>query len=149
MLPDNTDLATWPHACKATKLPLPVTVDFAHAAGVCATLEGPVAYAAGDAILTGVRGEHWPIVRARFEQTYEAAPGTVAGQPGTYRKRPLGVMAVQLEAPVEVALGAGRGVLRGAPGDWLVQYGPGDFGVVAADIFGQTYRVDTTAPPGP
>ena len=55
---------------------------------------------------------------------------------------------MQLETPVEVTLGAGRGVLRGAPGDWLVQYGPGDFGVVAADVFGQTYRVET-APPGP
>lgn len=141
MLPDDTDLTTWPQACRATKLPLPVQVDFAPDAGVCVTLEGPVSHAAGDAILTGVRGEHWPVARARFEQTYEAAPGTAAGQPGTYRKRPLAVMAVRLESAVAVTLGAGRGVLTAAPGDWLVQYGPGDFGVVAADIFGQTYRV--------
>lgn len=136
MLSIETDLSGQPAARRASKLPLPVQARFAEADGVCQTLEGPVQYAAGDAILTGVRGEQWPVARARFDQTYEA--DAVAGH---YRKRPITVWALPLRAPTEVPLGGGRGTLHGQPGDWLVQYGPGDFGIVAADIFEQTYRL--------
>ncbi|MDR0652962.1 MAG: PGDYG domain-containing protein [Synergistaceae bacterium] len=32
-----------------------------------------------------------------------------------------------------------RGELRGNPGDWLLQYTPGDYGVVKLDISERTY----------
>ena len=43
--------------------------------------------------------------------------------------------------------------LHGEPGDWLLQYGPGDFGIVGDTIFAQTYEVlgpgpDPVAPAG-
>ena len=31
-------------------------------------------------------------------------------------------------------------LLRGEGGDYLVQYGPGDYGVVGREIFGRTYK---------
>jgi hypothetical protein len=36
---------------------------------------------------------------------------------------------------------AGGDVLRGEAGDWLVQYAPGDHGIVAAERFDRVYRV--------
>ena len=30
--------------------------------------------------------------------------------------------------------------LSGMTGDWLLQYGPGEFGIVAPAIFSRTYR---------
>nr|WP_229265357.1 PGDYG domain-containing protein [Duganella sp. 1224] len=136
MLAQQTDLSTLPGARQVRKLPVPVHARFADADGVCQTLEGPVPYHAGDAILTGVRGEQWPMLCTRFKQSYEPLPG----QPGQYRKRPQTVLALRLDHAIEVAVNGRRGVLRGQPGDWLLQYGPGDFGVVAADIFDETYR---------
>ena len=47
-----------PRALRVCKKPIPVRVEFATADGTCTTLEGPVRYRAGDAILTGVRSEH-------------------------------------------------------------------------------------------
>ena len=34
-------------------------------------------------------------------------------------------------------------LLQGEPGDYLVQYGPGDYGVVGREIFGKTYETPT------
>lgn len=142
LLPSDADVSNWPGARRAVKLPVDVPVRFARTDGVCATLEGPVAYAAGDAILTGVRGETWPVTRARFDASYEARTGTAHGADGVYRKRPAPVWALCLQAPTDVALAHGHGVLHGDAGDWLVQYGPGDFGVVGAAIFAATYRLE-------
>lgn len=137
MLSKETDISTWPNALQVCKLPLPVQARFAAVAGICGTLEGPVAYAAGDAILTGVQGEHWTMTRAKFDHAYVPLAG-VAGQ---YLKRPLNVWAAPLDSAIDVPLGDRRGTLHGVAGDWLLQYGPGDFGVVASDIFDKTYRV--------
>ncbi|PKB23842.1 PGDYG domain-containing protein [Janthinobacterium sp. 64] len=136
----DTDITTWPDVREACKLPVPVDVRFAAAAGICDTLEGPVSFAPGDPVLTGTRGEHWTMQRARFDRTYEPLPGTCGGEDGDYRKRPATVHAVRLQSPADIALGSGNGVLHGEVGDWLVQYGPGDFGIVAAAIFDETYR---------
>lgn len=137
----DTDITTWPDVREACKLPVPVGVRFAAAPGVCDTLEGPVSFAAGDPVLTGARGEHWTMQRARFDRTYEPLPGTRSGENGDYRKRPATVHAVRLQGPTDIALAGGSGVLHGGIDDWLVQYGPGEFGIVAATIFAETYRL--------
>jgi hypothetical protein len=40
-----------------------------------------------------------------------------------------------------VARTAGGDLLSGAAGDWLMQYAPGDFGIVAGARFSSVYRV--------
>ena len=43
---------------------------------------------------------------------------------------------------------AGGDLLRGNPGDWLLQYAPGDYGVVEQGRFAQVYRpLDPNGPP--
>jgi hypothetical protein len=134
------DLRGDPKAIRVRKRPLQTEVAFAHAPGEVLTLEGPVRHAAGDAILTGVQGERWPIGRAAFDATYEPVPPTRAGEDGRYRKRPLVAWARRLDAPVTVEVGPDADPISGGPGDWLVQYGPGEFGIVAAGIFAETYE---------
>jgi hypothetical protein len=40
-----------------------------------------------------------------------------------------------------VQLADGVSILRGQPGDWLVDYGDGSLGIVAHDIFSTTYEI--------
>ncbi len=145
----GADLARDPLARPARKRPLPVSVEFATEAGVLPTLEGPVRYRAGDALLTGIAGERWPMRRARFNAAYEPVAPTVAGAAGTYRRRPLVVWARRMSEPFSVRVGAAGDSLQGRAGDWLVQHGPGDYGIVAADLFGLTYDLLDAAPSAP
>ncbi|WP_290974816.1 PGDYG domain-containing protein [Herbaspirillum sp.] len=135
------DLARHPAALRVRKLPVPVAVRWMAASGVCHTLEGPVAYAAGDALLTGVQGEQWPVAREKFLATYEPVAPTAAGMDGQYRKRPADVFALRLDQPLELDVPAAGKHLHGNPGDWLLQYAPGDYGIVAASIFDRTYQI--------
>jgi len=120
------------------KLPIAHSVYFAESAGVCSTLEGGVPYREGDAIVTGIQKEQWPIALDKFTLSYEAIPPTKPGQAGTYRKKPLNVLAVKLQKSMSVPVGST--CLKGREGDWLVQYSPGEFGVVASAIFDKTYE---------
>jgi len=135
------NLARHPDARRVRKRPVAVPVEFAASAGTIDTLEGAVRHEAGAAILTGAAGERWPVERAKFDAAYEPAQGIQAGQPGAYRKRPVDVLARQLTEEMEVPVGASASMLKGQPGDWLVQYGWRDFGIVAKAIFEQTYDV--------
>jgi hypothetical protein len=137
------DLSTDPRRRRVRKRAIPVSVSFADAPGELNTLEGPVPYEDGDAIITGVKGEHWPVERGPFLDRYEALPGTNSGEDGTYARRPEVVLAVQMTSkddPLEIATQSG-GLLTAREGDWLVQYAPGDFGVVNPEIFDETYEV--------
>lgn len=134
------DLSEADGAVSVRKRPLPVQVVFAAEAGRLQTLEGPVGYLAGDAMLTGPLGEQWPVRRAQFEATYEPLPDTRLGGAGAYRKRPQVILARRLEAPATVSVGRGDPI-TGRPGDWLVQYGPGEFGIVAEAVFAKTYEL--------
>ncbi len=64
------DLRNEPKAITVMKKPVPVKVEFATEDGVMQTKEGPVRYEKGQAILTGVQGERWPMPRERLEATY-------------------------------------------------------------------------------
>ncbi|MEP6941831.1 MAG: PGDYG domain-containing protein [Betaproteobacteria bacterium] len=128
-------------AHRARKRPVQLEVVFATEPGTLATREGDAVYERGDALITGTEGERWPVARARFDPTYEPVPPLRAGRPGRYSKRPILVWAKTMRAPLSVELDEGRGSLRAQPGDWLVQYGKGDFGVVSASVFAQTYEL--------
>lgn len=136
------DLSNAPGAFLAHKRPIPVAVVFAKEYGVLETREGPVRFQAGDALLTGVEGERWPVPRERFLVTYSPLPPTHDGEAGRYVKRPLSVWAWKTNQSMAIPLTDGRGLLQAEPGDVIVQYGPGDLAVVAALIFDKTYEPD-------
>ncbi len=117
-----------------------VRVRFARATGVLRTLEGSVPYQPGDALITGLAGEEWPVERAFFFRAYQPGPGLGAGEDGDYLRLAQELWALQMREPFRVRPGKGEALLHGAPGDWLVQYGPKSYGVVRADIFPTLYE---------
>lgn len=137
--PLECDLATDASATRWCKRVQEVPVEFARAAGVLETLEGPVRYERGDALLTGSAGERWPVRRSVFDTRYDPASTTTPGTDGIYLKRPLPVLARRIDTAFAVRLPDGQ-VLQGRPGDWLVQYGPRDQAIVADAIFRATYQ---------
>ncbi|MGN6231605.1 MAG: PGDYG domain-containing protein [Trinickia sp.] len=118
-----------------------VAVEFAQASGELMSLEGANRYLPGDALITGTGGARWVVDRARFDGKYVPADASLAhGAPGRYRNRPAVVLAKRMDGPFSIARRAAGDVLTGAAGDWVLQYAPGDYGVVRADRFAQVYR---------
>jgi hypothetical protein len=136
---DLFDLDKNPDALRVCKKPVAVEVEFAAADGVCKTLEGEVQYSAGDALLTGGHGDHWPVRRDLFRSSYEPIPPTRAGQNGRYRKLPALAHALRLTELFDIPASWQREALHGRPGDWLLRYGDGSFGIVQDEIFRETY----------
>lgn len=136
-----TDLSQQAGAFIARKRPIPVTVEFATQAGVLATREGAVQYQMGDALLTGVEGERWPVPRKQFLNTYDAILPTKSGKSGKYIKRPLDIWAWHADAPTDIPLSENRGFLHAEPGDIVVQYAKGNFAVIGRSIFETSYEV--------
>lgn len=135
------DVAADPRSVRVVKRGIPVPVYFAEEDGMLETREGAIAYRKGDALLTGPEHESWPVVRGRFEEIYDPVPGTRSGANGTYRKKNgIAAVALQVDEPFMVELSDDKGTLRGESGDWLLQYSPGEYGVVGRDIFEATYR---------
>ena len=140
-LPLNTALKSKPSAKLVRKRPTQVSVMFATSAGKLKTLEGWVSYEQGAAILTGESGDTWPVEIHQFESTYEPVGNTKQGENGTYCKKPLTVYALQLTETTSVQVGYANDPITGKPGDWLVQYGPKNFGIVTKTIFENTYDI--------
>ena len=136
---DQPDLDADPRAVRVVKDEV-VSVEFAARAGVLTSAVGPNAFAAGDALVTGTTGDRWSVSRERFNARYLPVPPTTPGQAGRYRNIPVAVRARQIAVAFTVARSAGGDVLRGEPGDWLVEYAPGDHGVVARARFASVYR---------
>jgi hypothetical protein len=134
------DVKADPQALRVSKRPDSLEVVFATTDGICETQEGPVRYCAGDAILTGIRGETWPVRRDLFLASYEPVPPTVAEDNGNYRKLPSEALALRLDRPVLVPVGWQDDPLQGRPGDWLLRYGDGSHGVVQDEIFRKSYQ---------
>ena len=130
-----------PRRVFARKLAHEIDVRFTPVACTVKTSEGVVHAAPGDAIITGTAGEHWRVSRARFPDKYRPVPPTVAGQSGRYISLPNRIMAVLMAEPFEVLLADGVSRLSGVPGEWLVDYGDGSLGIVAAPIFATTYEI--------
>ena len=105
------------------------------------TNEGEVQARPGDAIITGIAGEHWRVSRAHFAERYQPVPPTVAGEAGRYASLPRRIMALPMSEAFEVLLADGVSRLSGHAGDWLVDYGDGSLGVVSPAIFAITYEI--------
>jgi PGDYG protein len=135
----NIDLRTDPEAREYVKDEV-VAVAFARAAGELISREGPNRYRAGDALITGSTGDRWSVSRERFDLKYETVAPGEAGVDGPHRARPLPVLARQLAEPFTIAREAGGDLLKGLAQDWVMQYAPGDYGVVENARFQQVYR---------
>jgi hypothetical protein len=130
-----------PRHITAIKLEREVHVRFAQEPCTVQTQEGIVHARAGDAILTGIAGEHWRVSQARFPHKYRPVPPLVTGQPGAYMSLPNRILALQMLEAFEVVLADGVSRLTGHAGDWLVDYGDGSLGIVTQAIFATTYEI--------
>ena len=136
----NIDLRQHAHAQRVVKDET-VSVAFAAVEGELMSLEGPNRYRVGDALITGSTGDRWCVSRDRFDAKYDPVPPAVHGASGNYRNRPVTVLAKRMHEPFSVARMASGDCLRGEAGDWLIQYGPGDHGVVERSRFERVYRL--------
>lgn len=138
----HLDLSQDAGACRVVKDET-VGVVFAAGEGELMSLEGPNRYLPGDALITGSTGDRWVVSRERFDAKYVPAAATLShGEAGAYRNRPAVVLAKQMHEAFTLArTAAGGDVLRGAAGDWIMQYAPGDYGVVQAARFARVYRL--------
>ena len=136
---DNPDLAADADARWVVKDEV-VRVQFAAAAGELQSAVGVNRYAPGDALIAGTTGDRWCVSRARFDAKYRPEGSVRAGDGGIYRNRPVPILAKQIDRAFSVARCVGGDLLRGEAGDWLVQYAPGDFGIVARTRFAAVYR---------
>jgi hypothetical protein len=137
----SEEIGSDPRRVVARKLEREVQVRFAREACTVQTNEGVVSAKPGDAILTGINGEHWRVSQARFPDKYQPAPSTQAGEDGAYISLPNRVFAVPMSTGFEVLLADGESKLTGRPGDWLVDYGDGSLGVVSQKVFDMTYEI--------
>ena len=135
----NIDLTADPLAARYVKEEI-VDVEFARQAGDLISLEGPNRYQVGDALITGSTGSRWSVSRDRFDAKYEALPPTRMGDDGRYAARPVPVLARQINEAFSAERSAGGDRLQGKAGDWLLQYGPGDYGVAEQERFARIYR---------
>lgn len=118
-----------------------VQVCFATSSGQLQSREGANRYAANDALITGSTGDRWSVTRDRFDAKYEAIPPLQHGADGAYRNKPLPVLAKQMQEDFSVPRASGGDVIRGQAGDWLMQYAPGDHGIVENAKFQKVYRL--------
>jgi hypothetical protein len=135
---EHLDLSNDPAAQRVVKHET-VRVHFAAEAGELMSLEGPNRYQPGDALLTGTTGERWVVSRDRFDAKYTPLEGVGHGDAGAYRNQPVAVLAKQMHAPFSIARTEAGDILHGEAGDWVMQYAPGDYGVVKAARFAKVY----------
>ena len=143
----DIDLTTDPAAARYVKDEV-VAVAFARSAGELTSREGPNRYQTGDALVTGSTGDQgeckadrWSVSRDRFDEKYQPVPPLGHGDDGRYRARPIPVLARQMAEPFAIARRAGGDLLRGEAQDWLLQYAPGDYGIVENARFARVYRL--------
>ncbi len=117
-----------------------VAVAFASAAGELVSREGINSYRKGDALVIGSTGDCWSVSRDRFDAKYVPVSPLAHGADGSYRNKPIPVFAKQIHHAFKIARSVGGDLIDGKAGDWLMQYAPGDHGIVDAAKFRKVYR---------
>ena len=118
-----------------------VAVRFALNVGAVESREGSNHYQIGDALVTGSTGVCWTVSRKRFDIKYTSVPPCVHGEDGQYDNIPMPVFAKQIAQPFRIARSAGGDWIAGRSMDWLIQYAPGDYGIVEDAKFRAVYRL--------
>ena len=116
------------------KHPTPIKYKTAIESGTVDTLEGPVDYQAGHKIITGPKGEQYPVNPKKFAEYYDD------NKDGTATPKKIDKIAKL--ADHDGVVKASWGDLNYKSGeDYIVRHGPDDYGVVKKDIFAQTYEM--------
>ena len=114
------------------KHPAPIHYETATDSGTVDTLEGPVQYAAGHKIITGPKGERYPVTPIKFAAYYD--------DNGDGTATPKKIMKTAKVADHDGVLHTSWGDLNYKRGeDIIVRHGAGDYGAVKKDIFAKTY----------
>jgi PGDYG protein len=114
------------------KHPTPIKYQTAIEPGTVDTLEGPVDYQAGHKIITGPKGEQYPVSPQKFADYYDDNGDGTATPKKIYKHAKL--------ADHDGVVHASWGDLNYKAGeDYIVRHGAGDYGVVKKDIFAKTY----------
>lgn len=119
-------------AFKTFKLANPIQYVTATAPGTVDTLEGPVKYDVGHKIITGPKGEKYPVSPESFADKYDIDTDSTA--------TPKKIVKYAKLADHDGVLHTSWGDLSYTKGnDVIVRHGTGDYGAVKKDIFQQTY----------
>ena len=114
------------------KKPAQEKYEVAQQAGTVQTLEGPVRYEAGHYIMTGPKGEQYPITAEKFQNLKDDQGNGIA----TPKKIPKIAKLADHDGVIHTSWGD----LNYTTGnDYIVRHGTGDYGAVKKDIFAQTY----------
>ena len=114
------------------KKPAQEKYEIAQQAGTVQTLEGPVQYEAGHYIMTGPKGEQYPITAKKFHSLKDDLGNGIAV--------PKKIMKIAKLADHDGVIHTSWGDLNYTAGnDYIVRHDTGDYGAVKKDIFAQTY----------
>ena len=114
------------------KKPAQEKYEVAQQAGTVQTLEGPVQYEAGHYIMTGPKGEQYPITPEKFNSLKDDLGNGVAS--------PKKIPKIAKLADHDGVIHTSWGDLNYTTGnDYIVRHGANDYGAVKKDIFAQTY----------
>lgn len=119
-------------AFKTYKKPNPIHYETATDSGTIDTLEGPVRYEKGHKIITGPKGEQYPVSPESFFDKYDVDDENTA--------TPKKIIKYAKLADHNGVLHTSWGDLEYTKdNDYIVRHGEGDYGAVKKDIFHQTY----------
>ena len=116
------------------KRPAKEKYEIATEPGTIDTLEGPVKYPAGYYIITGPKGEQYPITPEKFKELKDDLGNGVC----TPKKIIKVAKLADHSGTVDTSWGEKLHYKTGE--DVIVRHGPNDYGVVKKDIFNQTYE---------
>lgn len=121
-----------PLTFKTYKRPSPIKYQTATDSGLVETLEGPVVHEPGFKIITGPKGEQYPVPPEKFTELYDDSGNGVA--------TPKKIMKEARLADHDGVVHSAWAELNYTKGnDFIVRHGPGDYGVIKRDIFFLTY----------
>lgn len=115
------------------KVPIPIKHEVATQDGTVQTLEGKVDYKSGHHIITGPKGEKYPVSPAKFDSIYNDNKDGTATPKKIIKKAKL--------ADHDGTIQTKWGKLDYKKGEhMIVRHGDNDYGPVRLDIFHQTYE---------
>jgi hypothetical protein len=132
---DNINDAWFKDGFKTYKKPAQEKYEVAQEEGTIQTLEGPVNYKKGYYILTGPKGEQYPIPPEKFNELKDDLGDGVCSPKKIIKTAKL----ADHDGVVKTSWGENLNYM--ANNDYIVRHGAGDYGVVKADIFKQTYNI--------
>ena len=120
-------------AFETFKKPTEEKYEIAQEDGAIDTLEGPVNYKKGYYILTGPKGERYPIPPEKFAELKDDQGHGIC----TPKKIPKLAKLADHDGSVKTSWGETLNYTQG--NDYIVKHGANDYGVVKQDIFLKTY----------